>query len=101
MSAYSEAGLITGDERVVVSTVHKAKGLQFDGVVISSCVDDVYPNYFSKRDGPFLIEEDARLMYVAMTRAMKTLVFTYHDSSINRGRTYPRYRSPFLRFLAV
>jgi len=74
-----EADLILGDERYVISTIHKAKGLEFDCVVIPRCIDDVYPHYFSKRapDAARAIAEDARLLYVAMTRARRQLVISW------------------------
>ena len=101
LSTYSESDLISDDDRVVVSTVHKAKGLQFEAVVVTSCVDDVYPNYYSKRKSDLnAVEEDARLLYVALTRAQRSIVVTMHDTAINRGGSFPRYPSPFLRFLS-
>jgi DNA helicase-2/ATP-dependent DNA helicase PcrA len=74
-----EADLILGDERYVISTIHKAKGLEFDCVVIPRCIDDVYPHYFSKRDknATRAMAEDARLLYVAMTRARRQLVISW------------------------
>ena len=74
-----EADLILGDERYVISTIHKAKGLEFDCVVIPRCIDDVYPHYFSKRapDAARSIAEDARLLYVAMTRTRRQLVISW------------------------
>jgi superfamily I DNA/RNA helicase len=74
-----EADLILGDERYVISTIHKAKGLEFDCVVIPRCIDDVYPHYFSKHapDAARAIAEDARLLYVAMTRARRQLVISW------------------------
>lgn len=97
LSTFSEADLITDDVKVVVSTIHKAKGLEFEGVVLASCVKDVYPHYYSK--SPEAVREDARLFYVGLTRAKKEIVLTTHDTVVNRGGTFPRFESPFLRFL--
>jgi DNA helicase II / ATP-dependent DNA helicase PcrA len=98
LSTYSEADLITGDEKVVVSTVHKAKGLEFEAVVVTSCVQEVYPHYFSKT--PERVEEDARLLYVALTRAKLAIAITTHDQSINQwGKQFSRWPSQFLDFM--
>ena len=97
LSTYSEADLITDDVKVVVSTIHKAKGLEFDGVVVTSCVKDVFPHYYSKTVDA--VHEDARLLYVGLTRAKKEIVITTHDTTVNRGGSFSRYPSPFLRFL--
>jgi DNA helicase-2/ATP-dependent DNA helicase PcrA len=83
--------------KVVVSTIHKAKGLEFDGVVVTSCVKDVFPHYYSKSVES--VREDARLLYVGLTRAKKEIVITTHDTTVNRGGSFPRYPSPFLQFL--
>ncbi len=97
LSTYSEVDLITDVEKVVVSTVHKAKGLEFEAVVVTSCVKDIYPHYYSKTAAAR--EEDARLLYVALTRAKEFVVITTHDSTVNRGGKFPRYPSPFLDFM--
>jgi len=93
---FREADLVTGDERIVVSTVHKAKGLQFENVVVPECVDDIYPWWNSETDEART--EDARVLYVAMTRAMKRLILSNHTISVNQwGRRFHKKRSPFLR----
>ncbi len=92
---YKEADLITGDEKVIISTVHKAKGLEFDNVIIPECVENVYPSYYSKTSEQQ--KEDARILYVAMTRAMRKLIITTHSSFRNSyGTTYLRKSSRFL-----
>lgn len=57
-----EADMLVGDERIVISTIHKAKGRQFDGVVIPGVSG-------FRRD-----EETRRLLYVGMSRARRHLV---------------------------
>ena len=59
-------------------TVHKAKGLEFENVIIFEATDGVYP-FFDKKT-PEEIRESARLFYVAMTRAKKRLHITYAES---------------------
>lgn len=92
---FREADLVTGDERIVVSTVHKAKGLQFENVVVPECVEGVYPWWNAETDEAR--NEDARVLYVAMTRAMKRLILTNHTIFVNQwGKRFPKRRSPFL-----
>jgi len=69
-------------ERVYVTTVHKAKGLEFDNVIVFDAVDGRYPNFYSK-DNPALLAEDARKFYVAMSRAKKRLFVTYSMTRID------------------
>lgn len=97
LETYSESDLITDDVRVIVSTVHKAKGLEFDGVVVASCVQDVYPHFYSSTSSA--IQEDARLLYVAITRARQDIVLTSHDTVLTSRGRYSRYPSSFLNFL--
>jgi len=59
-------------ERVFVTTVHKAKGLEFDNVIVFDAVEDRYPSYFN-RNNQQGIAEDARKFYVALTRAKRRL----------------------------
>lgn len=68
---FREADLILGDEKVIVSTIHKAKGLEFTNVIIPSCNNGNYPFFGSDNE-----KEDARLLYVAMTRAKKRLIIS-------------------------
>ena len=89
-------------ERVYVTTVHKAKGLEFDNVIVFDVADDRYPGYFSK-DNAQLKAEDARKLYVAMTRARKRLMIMvgaikhdYHGMPIHRNIS--RFMTPVLKF---
>lgn len=89
-------------EKVFVSTVHKAKGLKFENVIIFEATDGVYP-FFDKKT-PEEIRESARLFYVAMTRAKKRLHITYAESvsGISRwGNPYSidKEPTPFLRHI--
>ena len=79
MNTYKEADLCDDNsksmrEKIFISTVHKAKGLEFPNVIVSSVVDDVYPKWINKdSNNRELLKEDARLLYVAMTRAKRRL----------------------------
>ena len=60
------------DERLVLSTVHSAKGLEWHAVFVIWMVDGRFPSYHNVHDAEE-IEEERRLLYVAMTRARATL----------------------------
>lgn len=88
-------------EKIFISTVHKAKGLEFENVIVFGCVDGVYP-FFASKDDPIAQQEDARKLYVAMSRAKKRLCF--HAYNKRRGISrwgnhycFDAYVSPFLR----
>lgn len=78
-------------DRVFLSTVHKAKGLEFENVVIADARDGVYP--FFKSVTPEAKEEDARKFYVALSRAKKTITITW---PLENDWGYPCRESPFL-----
>ncbi len=87
LSTLKESDLCTTDiidERVFVSTVHKAKGLEFDNVIVFDVNDDRYPGFFSK-DNANAIEEDARKLYVAITRARHRIIVTMSAEKRDRG----------------
>ena len=67
--------LLQKDDRVLLVTVHQAKGLEFDTVFVAAATDEDFPSYLSKRDGR--VEEEHRVFYVAASRAKRRLVFSY------------------------
>lgn len=73
--------LMTENAKVLVMTMHGAKGLEFDSVVIQNCVE----GYLPIKNGD--IEEERRLMYVAVTRAKDWLMLT--DSEMIELPSYP------------
>ncbi|MFA5129752.1 MAG: ATP-dependent helicase [Patescibacteria group bacterium] len=64
------------EERIVLSTVHQAKGLEWDAVFIIHVADGSFPNRRAMNEEKG-IEEERRLFYVAVTRARKKLFLTY------------------------
>lgn len=70
-STYKESDLITGKEKIIISTIHKAKGLGFDNVIITACNRNTFPHPYSKNR-----EEEARLFYVGLSRAKKRILLT-------------------------
>lgn len=63
------------DDRVLILTVHQAKGLEFDTVFVAGATDNEFPSWKSQREGRE--DEEHRLFYVAMTRAKKRLFLSY------------------------
>ena len=63
------------DGAVVVSTIHSAKGLEWDTVIIMDCVEGVFPRISQDEIGTDKDEEELRCMYVAATRAKNHLYF--------------------------
>ena len=83
-------------DRVFVSTVHKAKGLEFDNVIIFDAVEDRYPSFFN-RNSATGIAEDARKFYVAMTRAKRRLYISQCLTRINyHGEVQQRHLTRFM-----
>ncbi|MCR5130812.1 MAG: UvrD-helicase domain-containing protein [Prevotella sp.] len=90
------------DDRIFVTTVHKAKGLEFENVIVFDAVEDRYPSFFN-RNNPIGIAEDARKFYVALTRAKKRL---YVSQCLNRmdwnkqpqQRHLTRFMNPILKY---
>ncbi len=78
---------------VVIATVHGAKGLEFDDVYIVGCEEKIFP--ISREDNDDL-EEERRLMYVAITRAKKELVLTSSSSRFMYGKREYSVKSRFL-----
>lgn len=81
-------------ESVSLMTVHNAKGLEFDTVIIAGFEKNYFPHYLSERDGD--ISEERRLFYVAVTRAKTNLFFTYARRRMSMGFYEDSRVSPFL-----
>jgi DNA helicase-2/ATP-dependent DNA helicase PcrA len=78
-------------------TVHSAKGLEFNVVFISGLEDGLFPHENSlTEDGKSGLEEERRLMYVAVTRARQRLYLSFAQTRMLHGQT--RYNLPS-RFL--
>ena len=86
----------TEQPKVTMMTVHAAKGLEFNNVIIVGVEDDLFPSAMAQTSAAE-IEEERRLLYVAITRARKMCVMTYASSRFRNGSTAMCRPSPFLR----
>ena len=82
----------TAQDRVRLSTIHQAKGLEWQAVFVIYLVDGRFPSYYSLKDQGDL-EEERRLFYVASTRAKNHLYLTYVLFSENFARG-PNFHRP-------
>lgn len=86
------------EERLLLMTLHGAKGLEFDHVYLSGMEDGLFPSSMSIDSGrPQDIEEERRLCYVGITRARKTLTLTMAKLRMVRGETSFTIPSRFIR----
>jgi len=84
-----------GKEAVQLMTVHAAKGLEFDCVFITGLEEGLFPHENSMNDHNGL-EEERRLMYVAITRARKRLYISHSQTRMLHGQTRYNIRSRFI-----
>ena len=83
-----------GQDAVQLMTVHSSKGLEFDCVFITGLEEGLFPheNSMSDHDG---LEEERRLMYVAITRARKRLYLSHSQTRMLHGQTRYHLKSRF------
>jgi DNA helicase-2/ATP-dependent DNA helicase PcrA len=83
-----------GQDAVQLMTVHAAKGLEFDCVFVTGLEEGLFPHENSQmeKDG---LEEERRLMYVAITRARKRLYLSYSQTRLLHGQTRYNVKSRF------
>lgn len=74
------------EKPITLSTIHSAKGLEWDSVFLIGVTDGVLPSSFSL-DDPEQIEEESRLFYVAVTRAKNRLHMSMHHEGMRSGIT--------------
>ena len=102
-SAALDAGERQADEyedSVQLMTLHSAKGLEFPLVFMAGVEENLFPHRMSAED-PGRLEEERRLCYVGITRAMERLVVTYAESRRLHGRDNYNPPSRFIRELPV
>ncbi len=86
----------TAENSVQLMTLHSAKGLEFPVVFLAGCEESLFPHALSMND-PKAIEEERRLCYVGMTRAMRKLFMTYAEVRRLHGKEAYHRPSRFLR----
>ena len=84
-----------GQDAIQLMTIHSAKGLEFDCVFISGLEEGLFPHENSSSDLDSL-EEERRLMYVAITRARKRLYLSFSQTRMLHGQTRYNVKSRFL-----
>ena len=84
-----------GTDALQLMTVHAAKGLEFNAVFITGLEEGLFPHEQSANE-PDGLEEERRLMYVAITRARRRLYLTLAQSRMLHGQTRYALRSRFL-----
>jgi len=87
-----------GQDAIQLMTVHSAKGLEFDCVFITGLEEGLFPHENSASD-PDGLEEERRLMYVAITRARKRLYLSFSQTRMLHGQTRYNVKSRFLEEL--
>ncbi|MCC6624496.1 MAG: UvrD-helicase domain-containing protein [Deltaproteobacteria bacterium] len=93
VSGHDEAD--DGGDAVIMMTAHMAKGLEFDVVFATGLEDGLMPHANSIED-PRQMEEERRLVYVALTRARRHLHISWAQSRRRFGQSKPAIRSRFL-----
>jgi len=84
-----------GQDAIQLMTVHAAKGLEFDAVFITGLEEGLFPHENSASD-PAGLEEERRLMYVAITRARKRLYLSFSQTRMLHGQTRYNVKSRFV-----
>ena len=86
-----------GSEKVLLMTLHSAKGLEFPHVYLTGLEDGIFPSYMAINSGDEEAEEEERrLAYVGITRAKDDLTLTYSRSRLLRGEVQYNPPSRFL-----
>lgn len=84
------------EDRVILMTLHAAKGLEFPKVYLSGMEEGLFPSMMAMQEDPEALEEERRLCYVGITRAEQELMLTAARQRMIKGET--RYERPS-RFL--
>ena len=86
------------DDHVTLVTLHSAKGLEFPNVYMAGMEDGVFPSYMTvSSEDPTDLEEERRLCYVGITRAMRQLTMTCARQRMARGEIQYNRMSRFIK----
>ena len=95
-------GVSEDDNKVLLMTLHSAKGLEFENVYLAGMEEGLFPSYMTiTSDDPMEVEEERRLAYVGITRAKKDLPLTCARQRMIRGETQYNDVSRFVREIPV
>lgn len=97
LSDIDEDKVSDDDQKITLMTIHSAKGLEFRVVFVVGLEEELFPNQMALQEGSKGIEEERRLMYVAMTRAEEQLFLTNARSRFRFGKTEMSSPSRFLK----
>ncbi|MCR5625823.1 MAG: UvrD-helicase domain-containing protein [Lachnospiraceae bacterium] len=101
-NALDKTGESDEKDKVLIMTMHNAKGLEFPCVYISGAEDGLFPSYMSlNSDDEMAVEEERRLCYVAITRAEKELMITAARQRMINGETRYSNVSRFIREIPI
>ena len=95
VSLITDANNESDGERVQLMTIHASKGLEFEVVYVVGVEENLFPSSMAMYD-PMAIEEERRLMYVAMTRARRVCTISYATSRFRNGSIQSTYKSRFV-----
>jgi DNA helicase-2/ATP-dependent DNA helicase PcrA len=84
-------------DRVSLLTIHSAKGLEWPIVFVAGLSEDIFPHFISIQEGT--VDEEQRLFYVAISRAMKHLYLTHTQYRLIAGRPIKMKPSRFIKLL--
>ncbi len=84
-----------GPEFISLMSVHSAKGLEFDAVLVAGLEENLFPSYMSLSQ-PDQLDEERRLFYVAITRARKFLCLSFSNSRYHFGNLRMNEPSRFI-----
>lgn len=91
-------GVDSDNNKVLLMTLHSAKGLEFPFVYLTGMEDGIFPSYMTiTSDDPTAIEEERRLAYVGITRAKEDLTLTCARMRMIRGETQYNMVSRFVK----
>ena len=99
-----ESDLITDDDQFIISTIHRSKGLEFEYVLLPAVMENNFPSFIVlnqlehsdaavRAEAELLLQEQKRLLYVALTRAKQQLVIGTYDVQAAR---HTKSASPFI-----
>ena len=94
LALFTNTDSIEDEDKVLLMTLHNAKGLEFPYVFMTGMEENIFPS--QKSENEFEIQEERRLCYVGMTRAEQKLYLTYSQTRTLWGGTTYNLKSRFL-----